>query len=366
MKKVSNEKIIRVLQIGMHDQIGGVETYLMNYYRNIDKNHIQFDFISSHPKLCFENEIVNMHGKVYHLPSEKRNPFKYFFQMKQIMLNYDIVHINMLSAANILPIVAAKKAGVKNIIVHSHNSNTPSGLLRKILNFINKSYLKNNATDYWACSKLAGEWLFGKKDNMVIIPNAVDTNVFKHDVLIRNEIRKKLNINNNFVIGHIGRFSYQKNHEFLIDMFKMFEQQNPNSILLLIGEGELKDNIIKKVKEYGLNKKVIFAGVTDKVFEYLNAMDVFVLPSRFEGLPVVGVEAQSVGINCVFSSSISKELKINDNVTFVPLDCSLWVESINKLKNKKIKVNNILNNYDISKEVKKLEERYKEMQGYVS
>ena len=191
MKRAFN-KPIRVLQIGMHDNIGGVETYLMNYYRNIDRTQIQFDFISIFDKLCFEDEILSLGGKVYKLPSEKSNPVKYFYNLVKIIKenNYQIVHINMLSAANILPILAAKKCNVKSIIVHSHNSNTPSGFLRKIMDKINRPFL-NLATNYWACSSKAGKWLFGNKKNIKIIHNAVNCEKFRYDEISRNEIRKQ-------------------------------------------------------------------------------------------------------------------------------------------------------------------------------
>lgn len=364
MKKVSKRisEPIRVLQIGMHDKIGGVETYLMNYYRNIDRSKVQFDFINTYDNLCFGSEILKLGGNIYNLPSEKSNPYKYFKQLKNIMKKYKIIHINMLSAANILPVMAAKAAGVKHIIVHSHNSNTPSGVLRKVLDKLNRNYLMKNATEFWACSRLAGEWLFGLSicsgNKFKLIYNAVDSSFFNYDMRNRKKIRKELNIDNKFVIGHVGRFCYQKNHDFLIRMFNLYLKTNPDSVLLLIGEGELKSSIKNIVDNFGINDKVLFLGTTNKVYEYLSVFDLFVLPSRFEGLPVVGIEAQAVGINCIFSDLISSELKINDNVVFSPLDEKIWVDKINCVKSLKLKDNNIHNNYDIFKESKKLEKEY--------
>ena len=170
---------IKVLIIGMHDKIGGVETFLMNYYRNMDRDKIQFDFISTYDKLCFEDEIKKLGGNVYKICSEKKNPIKYCTQLNKIIKinNYKIVHINMLSLANILPIIVSKFQKVKHIIIHSHNSNTPSGFFRKILNFINKPFAYF-ATDYFACSDLAPHWMFGKrilkKHNSKIIHNAIE------------------------------------------------------------------------------------------------------------------------------------------------------------------------------------------------
>lgn len=248
------EEPIRILIIGMHDKIGGVETFLMNYYRNIDRNKVQFDFISIYDKLCFENEIKSLGGRVYKICSEKVNPIKYCKQLEKIIRenNYKIVHINMLSAANILPVIVAKRQKIKHIIIHSHNSNTPSGLLRKLLNALNKPFL-HLGTDFFACSKLAGEWLFGKnflkKHELKIINNAVDIDKYKFNAQTRENIRNELECRKKFVIGHVGRFCYQKNHDFLINVFYEVQKEDKDMILLLIGEGELKEEIQEKVKK---------------------------------------------------------------------------------------------------------------------
>ncbi len=360
------EEKIRVLIIGMHDKIGGVETFLMNYYRNIDRNKVQFDFISIYDKLCFEDEIKQLGGNVYKICSEKVNPIQYSKQLKQIIKNnnYKIVHINMLSAANILPILVAKKQKVKHIIVHSHNSNTPSGIIRKILNFINKPFL-HLATDYFACSQLAGDWLFGKKflkkHELVIINNAIDIEKYQYNELIRKSKREELNCKEKFVIGHIGRFSYQKNHEFLIDVFYEVQKEIKDAVLLLIGEGELKDKIKEKVKSLKIEDNVIFFGITNTPQDYLQAMDLFVLPSRFEGLPVVGIEAQVSGVKCMFSNKITEEAKISDKTIFIENNVQKWKDEIIKYKNNQEceRKNTKLNEqYNIKVASKGLEKKY--------
>ncbi len=369
---MSGNKPIRVLIIGMHDKIGGVETFLMNYYRNIDRNKIQFDFVSIYDKLCFEDEIKQLGGKIYRICSEKKNPIKYCNQLTKIIKknNYRIIHINMLSLANILPIIVSKFQKVKHIIIHSHNSNTPSGIVRKILNCINKpfTYL---ATDFFACSELAAQWMFGKrilkKHNLKIINNAIELDKYKFNENLRNIIRKKLNIENKFVIGHVGRFSFQKNHEFLIDVFYEVQKEEKNAILLLIGEGELEEDIQRKVKELGIESKVMFLGTTNRVQDYLQAMDLFVLPSRFEGLPVVGIEAQASGTKCIFSKNITSEVKVTDNVEFIGLNENIerWKEEILKYKEaykKDIDSNEIFEKYEIKKASKELTDIYMKMQ----
>lgn len=366
MGKASKKNPIRVLQIGMHDKIGGVETYLMNYYRNIDKSKVQFDFVSIYEKLCFEDEIKKMKGKIYHITSMKKNPIKYYYGLKKIIAdnNYKIVHINMLSAANILPLLIAKNMKVKNIIAHSHNTNTPSGLPRKFLDKLNRKKI-TKANHYWACSKKAGIWLFGEKsvDKIEIINNAIDYDKFSFDLDQRNLVRQQLNIQNKFVIGNVARFSYQKNQSFLIDVFHKLQEKINNSILLLIGEGELEQELKNKVDKLGLNDKVIFFGTTNDVGKYLQAMDIFVLPSLFEGLPVTGIEAQASGTYCIFSSNITEETKISDNCKFVDLNVNDWVNAIEEIyiNGYKKESSNMTEKYNIRIAAKKLEKKYIDM-----
>lgn len=357
--------MIRVLQIGMHDKIGGVETYLMNYYRNVNKNIVQFDFISTFERLCFEDEINQLGGRIYKLPSEKKHPIKYFNMLKNIIKDnkYEIVHINMLSAANILPVIASKIVNVKHIIVHSHNSNTPSGFIRKFLNFINRPLLKL-ATEYWACSKMAGNWLFGNKSKIKIIYNAVDYDKFKYSETYKKEIQNKYNIQNKYVLGHVGRFSYQKNHEFLLEFFYEYQKVEKNSILMLIGSGELENSVKNKVKFYGIENKVLFVGNVKDVEKYMSAMDIFVLPSRFEGLPVTGIEAQVNGLPCLFSTNISREVAISSNAFFIDNNVEEWVKATNKyLKKSNCSIRNTccLEEYNIRYASEKVTEYYIKM-----
>lgn len=363
-------KDIRVLQIGMHDKIGGIETCLMNYYRELHKKNIQFDFITTFDTICFEEEINRLGGKVYKICSEKKNPFKYYNQLKEIIKNnkYNIVHINMLSAANILPIIVSKKQRVPHIILHSHNTNTTNSIVKKIMNFVNKPFLRFG-TDFFACSKEAGKWLFGdsilKKKELIIVNNAIDVEKFKFDIKKRMEIRKKLQIENNFVIGHVGRFTYQKNHKFIINVFFEFQKKHKDAVLMLIGEGELEKSIKELVEKYKISDKVIFCGTTDYVEDYLQAMDVFVFPSRFEGLSLVSIEAQMCGLKVVGSDNLSRESKITNNITYISLkdDISNWIKEMeNNIKaderSKEIKLLN--NEYNIEIEANKLAKLYRE------
>ena len=370
MKKVSN-KPIRILQIGMHDKIGGVETFLMNYYRNIDKKKFQFDFINPYEKLSFQEEIEKLGGKVYKIPNFKKHPIKYYKAIKNIIKNnkYNIVHVHMLSAANVLPIKAAKSCDVKHIISHSHNSNTPPGVIRKILNMVNKKYIRHTCNHFLGCSLLASEWLYGakfcKNNNIIVINNAIDYDKFCYNDSVRKKIREQLKVDNELLFGHVGRFSYQKNHNYLIELFNEIHKANPKTKLILIGDGELRKKIELKVNDYNLQKSVIFLGVVSNVNDYFQAMDVFLLPSWFEGLPVVGVEAQISSTKCVFSSTITKEIDITNNNLFIDINNDAKDNAKNILnfakKEKNIVSRRNVSQYDIQKESKKLESFYKDI-----
>lgn len=359
---------LRVLQFGMTPNPGGVESFIMNYYRKINHKKIQFDFVNMYEKIAYEDEIEELGGNVYKVPHFKKNPIKNYFEIKKIIKenNYNIIHVNMLSAAYIYPILAAKKCKIKCIIAHSHNSSTPPGIVRKILDNFNKTKLKH-ATHFFACSKKAGKWLFGdinEGKKIKIINNAIDTSKYVYDVNTRKSVRNSLKIKDKFVVGHVGRFQYQKNHEFLIDVFYGVLKNQPNAILLLIGEGDEKSKIIDKVKELGIEDNVIFMGTRSDVNELMQAMDIFLLPSHFEGNPLVAIEAQAAGLKCILSDTITNEVKIIQSVSFMSINNSpdSWINEITKYQNgykrenayQKVKSTG----YDVDSEVKWMEKFY--------
>lgn len=312
-----------------------------------------------------KTKLFGLGGKIHKVTSVKKNPLKYYKEMKKIIKEngYKKVHVNMLSMANILPIIAAKSEKVERIILHSHNTSTPHGTIRKILNIINREYAIKNATDLVACSEYAGKWMFGENRKFTVIKNAIDSTKYKFNNEKREELRRKLDISSNYVIGHIGRFAEQKNHKFLIEIFNEVAKKENNTKLLLIGEGELKEEIRKDVQKLNLTNKVIFLDPVKNVNDYYQAMDIFVLPSLFEGLPVVGVEAQTSGLKCIFSEKITQELKIIDRVSFIEIDNpKIWADAIinelkdydRNLKNQEIEKSG----YDIKSESLKLQEFY--------
>lgn len=376
------KKIIRVLHIfGEPLSNGGQESYLMNMYRNIDRNKIIFDFFS--PYYCdnenMKNEIESLGGKVYIYNGRfdgegnkndlKKNVKKFFEEHKE---EYNIVHIHSGSTFALMYISKiAKTSGVKNVIVHSHCGGFKN-LKYRIVKLISIPYLLKYPTNYYACSKLAAEWKFPKsiiKNNKYkILKNAIDTEKLFYSEEIRNKVRKELNIENKFVVGHIGRFSIQKNHSFIIDVFNEILKKNENSVLLLIGTGTLQEEIKEKVKNLKIEDKVMFLDLRDDINELLNSMDVFLLPSFFEGLPVVGIEAQATGLPVYTSDRVTKELPLEDLVKYYPLELSpeKWAENIlddykNKIR-KNTKDEIVKNGYDVKIAAKVMQDYYIEME----
>ena len=362
--------MIKVLQMGMTSSLGGIEAYLINYYRNIDKSKVNFDFINIYPeKLCFQDEICNLGGKVYSVSSYYRHPIKYIKEIKKIINenNYDIVHCNMSSAVMLFPLIAAKLAKTKIIIAHAHNNSSDKGIFKSIIHNINRHFIPKFANYYFACSLSAGNWFFGKKKikqkKVDIIKNPVDIDRFKFSADIRKKIRKELNINDDtLVIGHVGRFAKIKNHEFLIDVFNSFLDINKNSKLLLIGTGKLQDNIRKKVNFLNLLDKVVFLNNKNNVNEIMQAMDVFVFPSKFEGLGIVLVEAQAAGLPVLTTDNMPIEVEANNKFYRKKLSdgAKEWAIFIEKM-DKNREVTTSVDSYSVKECSKKLVDIYMNM-----
>lgn len=355
------EKIIRVLNIVPNMRAAGIETFIMNVYRNIDRSKIQFDFIVHNKKrMFFDDEIEKLGGKIYRFSfKDDKNIFKYIYDLNKFFKEhkeYNILHGHMQSMMP-LYLFIAKLNNVKTRIAHSHNGDYEKTLKGRVLHYFSR-FSKLFSTENWACSKVAGDYLFGKK-KFEIIYNGIETEKFKYKDYIRKEIRKELKLEKKFVIGHIGRFELQKDHDFIIDLFKEINKVKKNSILLLFGEGKLKSNIEFKVKKLGLEEKVYFMGVKDDIYKYYNAMDIFILPSIYEGLPVVGIEAQINGVKCIFSNNITPELNISSESLFLKKDILLWKDEISKIE-KLSHTNNEINfgKFDIKLISKKIKEKY--------
>ena len=350
---------------------GGVEAVILNYFKNMNKSKFVFDFVidSDSTDNNFINEIQELGGTIIKCPPyqklHKYNKFLYkLFKEK----NYDIVHSNI-NTLSVFPLRMAEKAGIKIRIAHSHSTSNPKEWNKNLLKNILRPFSKKYANVYFACSELAGRYLFGNKafdeGKVVIFNNAINLDKFKYNEEKRKEIRKKLNIKNDtFVIGHIGRFVAQKNHTFLIDIFNEMHKENENSVLLLIGQGTLQNEIKEKVDKLGLANSVKFIGQVTNANDYYNAMDVFVLPSLYEGLPVVGVEAQANGMQCYFSTDMTKETKVLEKTEFVSLKLNAkeWskkiIKDLDKNKREDTEKEMTEKGFNIKKESKKLEKIY--------
>lgn len=367
------EEPIRIAHIMGKWLGGGVESVVMNYYRNIDRNKVQFDFICDEDsKYIPTDEIESLGGKVILIPPYQKT-FKYHKELKKVLKegNYKIVHSHI-STMSFFSLWAAKSAKVPVRIVHAHSTTNKQEKKKNLMKQVLKPFSKVFATDFFCCSELAGRWQFGDKDydqgKVYLLNNAIDVDKFKYDEKIRKEKRKELNIKDkNLVIGHIGRLATVKNHIFLIDIFNEIYKQNKNAILLLAGDGPLKEEIQNKVKKIGLEKNVQFLGQRNDANELYQAMDAFVLPSLYEGLPVVGVEAQAAGLPCFLSTDMTKETKVLDSTQFISLthDTKYWADKILKevktFERKDSSREITDNNFNIKKEIRKIEKQYQQL-----
>lgn len=351
---------------------GGVEAVIMNYYRHIDRDKVQFDLICDEDSTDIPyEEIEKLGGKVILIPPYQK-VFKYIKELTKVLKegNYKIVHshINTLS---VFPLYAAKKAGVPVRIAHSHSTTNKKEWKKNLMKLALRPFAKTFATDYFACSELAGRWLFGNKTfddgKVYVLNNAIDLDKYKYDEKIRKNKRKELGIKDDtIVIGHIGRFVEQKNHRGLIDIFNEVHKLNKNTLLLLAGQGPLMEEMKEKVKSLGIEKNVKFLGQRSDANELYQAFDVFLLPSLYEGLPVVGVEAQASGLLCILSDDMTKETKVLESTEFLSLSTSseVWanilLQSYEKYERKDTKKEISKNGFNIKDEANKLEIKYQE------
>lgn len=317
-------------------EIGGSQAMIMSLYRNIDITKLQFDFILDHPKNdYFAKEIKSLGGKIYYMPQffgtnffEVCKAWNSFFREHP---NYKILHSHVRSYASIY-LAIAKKHGVKTII-HSHSTSNGTGF-KSIVKRCMQYPLRYQADYLFACSQIAGEWLYGEKatkgDNYFILNNAINTRKYKVDLATRLRVREQLGVKNNFVFGHVGRLHEAKNHMFLLDLFKCIINQKPESKLVIVGDGELREEIENKIAALELQKDVIMTGSRSDVPELLMAFDTFLFPSKWEGLPVTVVEAQAAELPCFVSDTVTKEVGISDLVHYLPIDKGTvcWCDAI--------------------------------------
>jgi len=346
----------------------GVASYAMNYFRYINKEKVKIDFLllNSLPTPYYE-EIERTGSKIIILPPLKQGIFKFLKALDKVFKaeKYDIIHCNLVNIGAVI-LRYAKKNGIKIRILHSHGTRSADLKWKEIRNDTITPITKYYSTDFFACSKLAGEFLFGKSQYYVI-NNAIDESNYIYDEKERELIRNKLSLENNFVVGTVGRFQPQKNPLFLIEIFLELKKKCNNAKLLWVGSGIMEKEIKHKINELKLDDDVILLGDRSDVQSLYQAMDVFLLPSLYEGLPVVGIESQCSGLPTIVSDTITMEMKITNLVTFLSIEESAkkWAEVVINCTKNFIRINvekDICDHgYSIKNEARYIEKMYKEL-----
>lgn len=345
-----DNNIRRVAVIGMTENRGGIESVIMNIYRNIDRTKVQFDFLLPHGfgKMAFEDEVIKMGGRIFRIIYSERESI---WKAKQTLLQYfkehpevKVVHLHS-NFPYAFPLKIAKKAGVPTRILHSHNSvilfddeKSIKNKIKAIRNFIVYKQIDKFPNVYFSCSDLAAKSTF-KDHEYVWIKNGIELEQFKYNKKVREELREEYGVNENEqLIGFVGRLCSRKNPLYVLEVFKEYNKINPRAKLAFIGEGELKELIQKKIHEYGLEDKVILPGMIVDAYKWYQAFDLFLLPSLFEGLPVVLVEGQVAGLPCIVSDTITKQINLTELIKYKSnkLPAEEWARDIKVMIEKKI------------------------------
>ena len=360
---------IRILYVlgGIMAQ-GGTEAFVMNYIRNFNREKLQIDIVQcGNGKGIYDEELKKIGSKIFYLPVKSKHPVEFSNELKNICTKgkYQIVH-GMMDTMNVWCLKIAKKSGVPVCISHSHNTQVQSNnILKKSFNNLIKKKISKYSDYLLACSKAAGHWLYGENSNFLVIKNGIDYNKFKYDVEKREYYRKLYKIDDKLVIGHVGQFREQKNHMFLIEVFNEIHKIDKNSVLILIGTGPLLNEVKEKINELDLTSSVIIINGSNVVNELLNMFDCYLFPSLYEGLSIALIEAQTNGLRCFTSTSVSSESNVLNKVSFLDLNLSPvdWAVSILNEKssfNNRVIERKDLNDsgYDIYYAAKKMENFY--------
>lgn len=366
--------MIRILHMTPPDVNNGVYRYIFSHMKYMDKRRFQFAFLTKGAKELRETPEYREYGfEVYKLEGVQRDGADAFRrEIVQILENgFDILHLHTSSWRGFMIEEIAMELRIPGVIVHSHSAGVDEGTPRereeriRVHESFKRQFSMRYATDVWACSRLAADWLYGEavpRDRIRIMPNAIDPEKYRYQPEKRDRMREQLGISDKFVVGNIGRYAYQKNHEFLIRVFARVCKENSRMHLLCLGEGELLTQLKELTHTLGIAGQVSLLGWKEKVEDYLQAMDVFCLPSRFEGLPISIIEAQTAGLRCLVADTVTEEVKLTELVTFLPIEEMRWVQEILDCDksyqragwDEKI----ICAGYDIRSAAKKLEEMY--------
>ncbi|SFC09859.1 Glycosyltransferase involved in cell wall bisynthesis [Alkalibacterium subtropicum] len=348
---------------------GGVEAMVMNYYRHIDRSRIQFDFIvDEDSSIVPYDEITALGGRVFIVPA-----YQQVIQYRQALMtilkenHYGIIHSHI-NALSVFPLSTAKRAGVPIRIAHSHSTAAPGETVKNIIKNILRPLSKTYPTHFCSCSRGSGEWLFGKKfvttDRLTIINNGIEVEKFMFDEKERAKIRRELGITDKYVIGHTGRLSFQKNQEFLISLIHELSKKEPDVVLLLLGNGQEREKLIRQAQRLDIRDKIHFLGNKSDVNRYYNAMDIFAFPSRYEGFGISAIEAQVSGMPVILSDNVPQEACLTGKCKFLSIDQGVkpWVETVTQYKRDPGRESNIdIFDYNIEHTAEKLEAYYFEI-----
>lgn len=325
-------KRIRVLQVVGAMNMGGIENFVMNLFRATNRNRVQFDFLYITQKKCyFDDEIESLGGRIYRITGRNTDLKRHKKELTDFFEengDIDAVHIHAANAFCYVDAKIARQFGIKCILVHSHTTSAP----HKYLHYALRELLPKYVDRCLACSDLAAKWLFPSRlvKKTVMIPNGISLPKYRYRPEVAERLRTQYGIGNKLVIGHVGRLEEVKNHSFLLEIMQNIKRKHNDSVLLLVGDGTLKEKLQQKSMQLGLENDVIFAGIQDNANEYMQAFDIMVFPSLYEGLPVTIVEAQAAGVPCFISDVITKDVAVTELVHYVSLNCSAyqWAEII--------------------------------------
>lgn len=356
----------KYLVFGISSLKGGVESFILNYAAHMQDTENMFEFVMFEKKPDFFEHSALKDCKVHILPFRTKHPVLYYKRCKEIFKenNYDVIWYNVCTLSDITLFECAARAEVPCRIVHSHNSENMGGVLVEILHKKHKEKIQRLATDYFACSMKAAEFMFSKEmindSHFKLIKNAIDAKKYRFDSKLRNNIRNKMKLNGKFVIGHVGRFHFQKNHKMILDIFEKVLGKESDSILMLIGSGELKQEIVELARRKGLLANIVFLENREDINELLQGMDVFLFPSLFEGAPIALIEAQAADLPCIVSDTIADESLISEKVIKISLQKApeFWANEVLKFKREADRNDNIQllreTGYDISSSAERL------------
>ena len=365
----------RILVFGMTENPGGVESFLVNYYRHFDRDRIQLDFLcNTRLPVAYEEELTALGSRFFHITARRDNRRLFRIELEAVFRDHaddwDAIWVNVSSLANIDYLIAAKRFGIRRLIIHSHNSRNMEkqlrGALRGLMHRWNRTQIGKYATDFWACSEDAARWFYTKElmDKAVIIRNAIDVDQLKFDAEKRNLLRGERGWKDQYVIGNVGRLHFQKNQMFILQVFEKFHEKHPDSLLVLVGQGEDEAKLRRRAQAGGLRDAVVFVGVQKDVQAWLSSFDLFFFPSKFEGLPIAALEAEANGLPVLASRGvIPQDVRINENLLFFDLDAEAdaWQDKMEeamecgRLDYQTVKKNFIARGYDLETEANKLE-----------